>query len=159
MVNYQNGKIYKIVNDELNLTYYGSTIQPLNTRLRKHKNDVKIKNLSSKILFTTKTEAQIFLVENVPCNNKDELRKRERFYIENFQCVNKTIPCQTRKESLQRYKNKNLELCKKRCKDWRDRNKEKISKKFNCECGGKYTHEHKSGHFKTKKHQNFINSF
>jgi hypothetical protein len=30
--------------------------------------------------------------------------------------------------------------------------KEKQKKKYDCECGGKYTHEHKSKHFKTKKH-------
>ena len=32
----------------------------------------------------------IVLLETVNCNSKDELRQRERFYIENNICVNET---------------------------------------------------------------------
>ena len=160
MVNYQNSKIYKIVNDELNLTYFGSTTQDLKKRLYNHKKDIKTnKNITSKILFTTELKPKIYLVEEVKCDNREQLEKRERYYIENFDCVNKVLPSQTRKEVDKRYRKNHLELCKQRCNDWRERNKEKQSKKFNCECGGKYTHEHISSHLKTKKHQNFINSF
>jgi len=35
-------------------------------------------------------------------------------------------------------------------------NKEKIKEKFNCLCGGKYTHQHKSTHDKSKRHQNWL---
>ena len=31
-----------------------------------------------------------------------------------------------------------------------------FDKKNNCECGGKYSRKHKSLHFKTKKHQNYL---
>ena len=35
-------------------------------------------------------------------------------------------------------------------------NKEKKKEKFTCACGGKYTHQNKSIHCKTIKHQNYI---
>lgn len=158
MVNYQNSKIYKIVNDELNLTYFGSTTADLKKRLSNHKKDSKIKNITSKILFTTETQPKIFLVEEVKCDNRAQLEKRERYYIENFECVNKVLPSQTRNEVEKRYRKNNLELCRKRCREHHQKNKEKLREKFNCECGGKYTYEHKSEHFKTKRHQLFINS-
>lgn len=56
-------------------------------------------------------------------------------------------------------------------KDWYKKNKEKkkeINKKYNlkkrdelkkqykCECGGNYTHQQKSTHFKTKKHLRYL---
>ena len=118
MVNYQNGKIYKIVNDELNLTYYGSTVSTLTKRLSQHKCE---KECKSKLLFSTETKAEIFLVEKFPCNDKMELHQRERFYIENNECVNKKIPGQTIKE----YYVKNKEKIKLQRKQYREDNKEK----------------------------------
>ena len=35
-------------------------------------------------------------------------------------------------------------------------NKEKYSKKYYCECGGRYTISYKSHHNKTKKHQEYV---
>ena len=37
---YQNGKIYKIVDNGYNLCYYGSTVQPLSKRLASHKKKI-----------------------------------------------------------------------------------------------------------------------
>ena len=45
-------------------------------------------------------------------------------------------------------------------KNYNEKNFEKIklnkNKKHSCECGGKYTQHHKSRHFRTQRHQNFI---
>ena len=38
---YQNGKIYKIVDNGYNLCYYGSTCQPLSKRLSTHKKIIR----------------------------------------------------------------------------------------------------------------------
>jgi len=168
MVNYQNAKIYKIVNDELNLTYYGSTCSTLTRRLSSHKTNSS--RCSSKILFTTETKAEIFLVEKVPCNDKEELHQRERFYIENNDCINKVIPNRKPKESRKACDLKHIEKRKIYNKEYREQNKEKmkeyrleyaekLSQNFNCDCGGKYRFTDKGRHYKTKKHQNFINSF
>jgi len=43
-MDYKNGKIYKLVNDELGLTYYGSTCTELRKRLHQHKKQAKNKS-------------------------------------------------------------------------------------------------------------------
>ena len=40
----------------------------------------------------------IVLIENYPCNNKEELHRRERYHIESNECINKRIPTRTPKE-------------------------------------------------------------
>ena len=111
MVNYKNGKIYKLVNDELNLTYYGSTCNELRKRLSGHK--TKTNKCKSKIMFES-GEVKIYLVEEFPCNDRLELNQRERYYIENNNCVNKNIPTRTPKEYM---KDNNLKyiMVKGRC--------------------------------------------
>jgi hypothetical protein len=96
MPDYKNGKIYKIVNDKLGLTYYGSTTQILSQRMGGH---IACKKKYDKGEFHNLTSFQlldgnqkIYLVEKYPCNDKNELERRERYYIENNDCVNKCIP-------------------------------------------------------------------
>jgi len=48
---------------------------------------------------------KIELVENVPCNSKEELTKREGFYIQNNQCVNKHIAGRSNQEQTRERKN------------------------------------------------------
>ena len=47
---------------------------------------------------------------------------------------------------------------KKKKKEYREKNQDKIKEKLNCECGGKFTYSNKSMHLKSKKHLNFINT-
>ena len=77
-------------------------------------------------------------MKSFPCNTKLELEKRERYYIENFECVNKSIPTRTKKEYLPniiKIKKKNmiesitLKIKIKKNKysiDYQNKNKEKI---------------------------------
>lgn len=92
MVNYQEAKIYKLVGG--GLTYYGSSCQDLYKRLYDHKHKYKlgIKTYSSYKLFETGDKVEIILVEKFPCKDREELLSRERFYIENNECVNIAIP-------------------------------------------------------------------
>ena len=139
---YQNAKIYKIINDNIpNKVYYGSTVQPLYKRFFQHKK--QFHRCTSKQLLE-KDGGQIILVENVICNSKEELRKRERFYIENNECVNKHIPYREKieiianraeyikkyhiinKEKIRQYCIKNKDKISKRNKEWRKNNKDKI---------------------------------
>jgi len=53
-------------------------------------------------------------------------------------------------------KNKEQEKLKK--KIYYQKNKEKLRTKYNCPCGGTYSHKHKQRHFRTKKHQKYIAS-
>ena len=68
MVNYQNGKVYKIINKNNEIIYIGSTAQKLCQRYQTHNH----KSPNHKII----------LIENYPCNSREELRKREQKVIE-----------------------------------------------------------------------------
>ncbi len=98
MPDYKKGKIYKIVSNSTDKVYYGGTAQILSKRFSNHKSGYKkwIKDNTSP--YTSSYEiikhedARIILVEKYSCNDKDEIRARERYYIENNSCVNKTVP-------------------------------------------------------------------
>ena len=86
MVNYQLGKNYKIVDLDSNKCYIGSTCEPtLARRLAKHVSDYKqyLKekggNISSYIILEL-DDYDIVLLENYPCNSKDELHVRDHNY-------------------------------------------------------------------------------
>ena len=133
MTNYLNGKIYKIVCNETNLTYYGSTVQTLKKRLSQHKENKNIKKYTTNKM----TNPEIYLIEAYPC-------------------VNRIVPTRTTKE----YYQDNKEIRKQQSKDYKDKHKLLIAQqrgvKIDCQCGGKYTLLNKSTHSKTKKHLLFI---
>jgi len=60
-------------------------------------------------------------------------------------------------EKNKKYAKENPEKMKQYKSEWYDRNKERLSEKHICGCGGKYTEGYKKKHFKTKKHQEFVN--
>lgn len=102
MVNYGNGKIYKITGS--NLIYYGSTTQPLNKRKDTHKSlYLNRRNCISKIIIE-KGNWEIVLVENYSCENKEQLFSRERWWIENNECINKIMPITTIEEKKEQIK-------------------------------------------------------
>lgn len=138
MPDYQKGKIYKLVSDHTDEIYIGSTIQKLSQRLSKHACDFRKGNngCTCKKLFDL-GDVKIVLIENVPCNSKEELYKRERHYIETTNCVNKYIPGRTNAEN---YQDKKEEISKQKkeyyiknndkIKEYYLKNKEEISKKI-----------------------------
>ena len=99
MRDYSQSKIYKIVCQKTGLIYIGSTTeQRLCKRLAKHVSDFKCKyNISSKKIIEN-GDYYIELIELCNFSCKEELLKRERFYIENNDCVNKNIPLRSKKE-------------------------------------------------------------
>ena len=168
MTNYQNSKIYKIESLKGNVVYYGSTTQKyLSARFRNHRYEFKTNKcgLSKQVL--EYDDAKIILVELYPCNSKDELIKRESYYIRNNECVNKVIPDRTPKEWYNDNKPKitqtkrdwyidNKSKILNKSKQYNINNKDKLHQKFNCKCGGKYTYQSISRHKKSKKHLKFI---
>ena len=86
----EGGLIYKIVSDdEDNLTYYGSTEKTSRNRLKSHIRNYKNKkgNCSS---FKVLEKGKIYLevVEVYNGSSRKELFEREKYYIQNFDCVN-----------------------------------------------------------------------
>ena len=98
MIDYSRGKIYKIVCDATDEIYIGSTITPLYKRLCNHKRQIPRHDTQSKLLFE-KGNCKIILIEDYPCERKEQLHARERYWIENSEnVVNKMIPTRTIKE-------------------------------------------------------------
>lgn len=160
-MHYANGKIYKVVSNQTDGVYYGSTIDSLSKRHSRHKSDYKLWLDGRHTHMTSfdiikEGDSQIFLVETYPCETKEELHARERFWIENNPCVNKQIPSRTKRE----YRETHKEHKKLVGKTYYENNKEalfeKSSVKIDCECGGSYTIYHKQRHFRTKRHQSYV---
>ena len=125
---YSNGKIYKLINDDMNLVYYGSTVQPLYKRMYSHKNFTKdnyVCHSSDLFLYGT---CKIVLVEEYPCENRQQLLMRERFHIDNNNCVNKNRPIITVEERIEYKKefSKTPEALKK-CQNYKKENQKILS--------------------------------
>jgi len=175
MVNYQNGKIYRIDGGEL--TYIGSTTNKyLSTRLAKHKSDFK-KYLDGEQHYYTsfqvlKTDdCKIELIEKFPCDSKDELSAREGHFIRQMDCVNKQNAGRKPKKwydekkeqkikQKKQYYNDNKEAIVEKQKQYYKENREAIlthaNQKHDCVCGGRYITANKSRHLKTSKHLNYL---
>ena len=100
MVNYANSKIYKITCNVTGLTYYGSTVNSLSKRMGQHRSDFKKNrgNSCNSKLVLAAGNYDYCLVEKFPCDDKSELHRRERFYIESNECCNRQVPGRTPKE-------------------------------------------------------------
>ena len=181
MVNYNNGKIYRIVCNKTGLCYVGSTTyDTLKQRLwahqcafRKWKIDNTINKCTS-VYIMENEDYDIVLIENVNCNSRDELYRRERYWIEHMECVNRVIPTRTHAEYRETHReqlnefnhtyyeeNKEKEI--ERAKAYRERNPDKIKAQNKracekeptlCECGMYYSYKHKARHLASKKHLN-----
>ena len=114
MPDYSKSKIYKIVCNIAGLIYIGSTSQPLCRRIQDHKNDYKRylngkHNYVSSFKILENDNYNIILVEDFPCETKEQLHARERYWIENTECVNIYIPTRTDKEYYEQNKEKLFE--------------------------------------------------
>lgn len=113
-MDYKNSKIYRIVCNETGLCYVGSTTSTLTKRLSNHKSKYKLflekeTNYISSFSIIEKGNYDIVLIEEYPCENKQQLHARERYYIETMECVNKNIPNKNKKERYEENKDKILE--------------------------------------------------
>lgn len=183
---YQHAKIYKIHTLQADSLIYigGTTLKYLSCRFAVHKkqyesfNNNQFHYISAYKLFDLYgvNNCVITLIENVKCDNIDELRSRERFHILNTpNCINKNIPNRTSNDyyhdnydKYKKYRIDNKEKIKLNSKnfnlnnpnyykDYYNKNKKKLTEKKNCECGGVYTITGKSMHNKSKRHQQFLN--
>ena len=130
MTHYSKGKIYKICCDAADEIYIGSTTQPLHKRWFCHKNSKSLGYTYSSIALFDKGNCGIVLIENnFPCQDKNELHARERYWIEQTpNVVNQNVPTRTRKE---RYDN-NREQTIKKATGWNKANADKRRVKIQC---------------------------
>ncbi len=137
-MDYANGKIYRIVCEETHRQYIGSTCTTLVKRLSNHKskwNKCKSNNF---------VNPKIFLIEDYPCERKDQLLMRERYHIENTECVNLHNPISSPEEKLQKKKEYYAIHSKEIVEKNREYNKQwRIDNKEHCKMrDAKYRSEH-----------------
>jgi hypothetical protein len=173
--------------------YVGSTCQSLDKRWDNHKQNSKQKISKGRLLFKTIadnsgfTNFYIELHENYPCNNKEELLKREGEDTREIGNMNSQIPGRTSKqwyldnrdirlaknheyyinnlgdfkEKSKKYREETKEHKKEHDKEYYEKNKESILKRqatpVVCECGCTINHNKLSRHKKTKKHIDLMN--
>lgn len=91
------GYVYKLQSP--NLQYFGSTFQNLNQRFNSHVHNAiygKVNNVSR--VFQD-GEVEVIKLAEIETEDKNTLKMIERYYIENFECVNKNIPLRSTKEA------------------------------------------------------------
>lgn len=90
---YQQGKIYLIASTRTNDVYIGSTTLKLTQRFGTHKHGylANIYNSAREVFKHGVEFATIALLEDYPCNSKDELLEREGWWQDIYgeQCINK----------------------------------------------------------------------
>ena len=143
MPDYSKSKIYKIVDNTNGNVYIGSTTQALSMRLAGHVNEYKRWIKKEKTFQVSSFEIikndnySIILIEEINCENKEQLLKHERKYIESVKCINKQVPTRTYKEYYEtnketinakkkEYYNEHKQEHKERSKHYREENKEQI---------------------------------
>ena len=159
MFDYSKGKIYKLVCSETNKIYIGSTIQPLEKRLKCHKTP------KNRCITRNFVNPRIYLLLDYPCNTKQELLKKETEFIKNTDCVNTRTSYTSKEEKLEQRKVRykiNIEKHKESSKKRYLQNKSKITErsltKIKCECGSIQFYGNLTRHKKTKKHIDAMNT-
>ena len=147
MVNYSNGKIYKIEpncdHDEAEIYIGSTTKQYLSQRMDTHRKHYKAykagkrHKTTSFILFDKYgiENCKIVLLEAVNAESKDELHAREAHYIKTLKCVNKCVPLRSNKEyyednkesKIKQYRQTNREYILKYKHAYREANREKLN--------------------------------
>lgn len=137
--------IYKISSKISNKCYIGSTTIPLKQRLTVHRSSYKrhmngLSSYISSIEVIQNDDAEIELIEELPEDTKKiDLLNRERFYIEQFNAVNKNKPGALLS---------NLSYHKDYYK-----NHKKFTK---CGCGSNVSHHNNKQHLNTARHINYL---
>ena len=145
MPDYQTSKLYRLISENMPGTcYIGSTTRTLAQRKAEHvsrsKPHTKTNHCTSKIIIDA-GDYDIFLIEDFPCDRKEQLKARERFHIEANECVNKCLPGRT-----------NVEYQKQHYQDNKLKIKEQKSKPIECTiCGCTVRSDHLARHQRTKK--------
>ena len=182
-IDYSKAIIYKLVCNDLDVTnlYVGSTTR-FSHRKTAHKqaccNPNSKKYNYNVYQFIRANDGwdnwSMIEVEKYPCTDANELRSRERYWIEQLNAtLNKQVPGRTKKEyqkdhydqNKEHYKDyyeQNKQTIKEYQKDHYEQNKERIKEQkatpYNCACGSTITLCEKARHFRSIKHTKYIES-
>ncbi len=164
MVNYANGKIYKLLNTIDDEVYIGSTTQPLHKRLSWHKQDANGMCKTARV-YTHMRELgvdkfYIELIEEFPCTNNSMLTAREGTFIRELGTLNTVVAGRTRQEYQIENKQRLNEISAKYHREHKEelnkKNRAYASVKIVCDCGSEMRRDSLSGHKKSQKHKDLM---
>jgi hypothetical protein len=139
VIKYRNTKIYKLVCRDLTITemYVGHTTN-FSNRKRGHKSvccNAADKDYNAKVYRFIREHGgwdnwDMILVEKYPCEEVNEARARERYWIETLKpslnILSPIVSLEQRQEYLKRYNEENKEYLQQRAKEYREKNKERL---------------------------------
>lgn len=123
MPDYAKAKIYQIISPNHPLPYIGSTTQPLCKRMVTHRTPSN--HCSSRIVINA-GDAYIELIEEYPCENKEQLNRREGEVIRQRECVNRCIAGRTQTERNKARYEANRDAEKAYSKAYREANRDAV---------------------------------
>ncbi len=119
---FKKGKVYKICSKTTDKVYVGSTIEALKTQMSYHLRDAN-NPLSAVYAILKYDDYYVELIEDYPCKNDQELRKREQYWMNKLNSVNraKRVKCQCGKPIARGSLNRHLKTKEhtKRLAGWR----------------------------------------
>ena len=135
MPDFSKGNIYKLVSNKSSDVYIGSCLVDLSKRLYGHK--APSNKCVSKGMFVNDAIISIVLIEDYPCENKNQLKARELHYITTINCININKPFITdvnvvngdSKEWKKIYNDTNKEQITQYKAQYRETNKEQLLQK------------------------------
>lgn len=179
------GRIYRIVHLESELCYIGSTTNELRWRWQGHTSSYKqwLNNKAAEVAIYPYFKQfgldkfKMILVKEYEVEDRKHLQAYETLWIAKFRkvAINKNNGFYIKrvyyrnspddhKHKMKLYREQNPDVIKRNNRDYYKANKERLNAKckarltvkFNCECGGKYSLASKSSHSKTQKHQRWL---
>jgi hypothetical protein len=120
-------KLYSPSHPEIPL-YYGSSKNPLYKRKGSHKGDYKKGKNSTAFQILCYDDWVMEVVENYSCNNAQELRDRERWWISNNPCVNQRMKPYDKKKADKVYYEEHKEELKTHSKAYYEEHKDECRK-------------------------------
>jgi hypothetical protein len=180
MSEYKNGKVYKIIyigNENINITYIGSTSNTLRDRFYHHKYSFKTwlntKDNKKKLSIYPYFERfgienfKIFLIKEYKICDIKHLHMYETLWMNKIKNINKIKAFQPLSKEQNRqtdiiYRENNKDKKAKYDKEYREKNKDKLKERLKemitCECGKTLTKNKLSRHKQSKKHLKFLDS-
>ena len=165
-MNYQNGKVYKIVNDVNDEIYIGCSCQALSKRMTEHRRCASLN--SQRTLYQAMNRIgiehfKIVLVEECTAQSREQLRAREDHYIRTLKPTMNMCNAIRDKDYHQIYKLQNKDKIKEYYNNNKDKakvsyttNKDKIRdrkrEQYTCSCGAVVNRSSKARHERTKSH-------
>ena len=152
-------KIYKLVSKHTDQVYVGSTCLPLKNRMYLHRSSFRAyqkgeRGFMTSFILPDLGHVEIVEIDSLSMFDKDELKRRERYWIEKLDTMNKYKPGRSASEWYQ----DNHERIREYKREWYQDNHKNIrqydNERVECPtCQKSYSRNNKSHHEKTKFHK------